>query len=614
MILLPVPKYVKEGNAEFLIRKGCMIVIDERCTQSAFTYAKLLQEEIEMWAGINICIGRGTVRKGDIVLRIEEKLGEQHYTVTIKEDVILLEGGSLDSLGWAVQTLRQIIRQKGGMLNEIFIDDEPDILNRGFFFDVTRGRVLSLDSLKKLVDRMAFYKQNQFQLYIEHTYLFRDLTEVFRDDTPLTAEEILELDKYCYERGIELVPSLATFGHLCKLLRTKSYEKMCELPESNKDIFSFKDRMAHHTVNVSNLDVLPFIKSLIKEYMLLFRSDKFNICADETFDLGKGKSSNLAEEKGIDTLYMDYIMELFEFLIEHGKTPMFWGDVITHYPEKYAKIPKQVICLNWGYSATQEETEARTLYEVGATQYLCPGVCGWNTWVNLLKDSYENIKRMCSYARKYKAVGILNTEWGDYGHINQPIFSIPGMIYGAVCSWNDKFPDYEDLNYQISILEFGDHSGKLLELLGQVNEQAVFSWYNAVSIKEGIEKKIEKSELKSIFGEDMSKVPDCNQRVLELEREMFFISRSMDSLNRGIVECIELSLAAIWIWNEVGFYLYRADKGERLNHGEELAGKLERCLQFFKELWRKVGKEAELARVSEVFFWYADLLRNVDQK
>ena len=55
---------------------------------------------------------------------------------------------------------------------------------------------------------------------------------------------------------------------------------------------------------------------------------------------------------------------------------------------------------------------------------------------------------MCSYARKYKAVGILNTEWGDYGHINQPIFSIPGMIYGAVCSWNDKFPDYEDLNYQ----------------------------------------------------------------------------------------------------------------------------------------------------------------------
>ena len=57
---------MKEGNAEFLIRKGCMIVIDEWCTQAAFTYAKLLQEEIEMWTGINICIGRGTVRKKEI--------------------------------------------------------------------------------------------------------------------------------------------------------------------------------------------------------------------------------------------------------------------------------------------------------------------------------------------------------------------------------------------------------------------------------------------------------------------------------------------------------------------------------------------------------------------
>ena len=54
MILLPVPKHVKEGNAEFLIRKGCMIVIDEWCTQSAFTYAKLLQEEIEMLSLIHI--------------------------------------------------------------------------------------------------------------------------------------------------------------------------------------------------------------------------------------------------------------------------------------------------------------------------------------------------------------------------------------------------------------------------------------------------------------------------------------------------------------------------------------------------------------------------------
>ena len=67
---------------------------------------------------------------------------------------------------------------------------------------------------------MSRYKLNQLQLYVEHTYLFRDFSEMWRDQTPLTAEEIRELDSYCRERHIELVPSLASFGHLCTLLST----------------------------------------------------------------------------------------------------------------------------------------------------------------------------------------------------------------------------------------------------------------------------------------------------------------------------------------------------------------------------------------------------------
>ena len=99
---------------------------------------------------------------------------------------------------------------------------------------MTRGRVQTLDNLKKLVDTLSFYKMNQLQLYVEHTHMFRDLTELWRDDTPMTAEEVLELDQYCYERGVELVPSIATFGHLYKLLKTKTYEHLCELPGSSE--------------------------------------------------------------------------------------------------------------------------------------------------------------------------------------------------------------------------------------------------------------------------------------------------------------------------------------------------------------------------------------------
>ena len=89
--------------------------------------------------------------------------------------------------------------------------------------DVTRGRIPKLSYLKEMADRCSLYKINQMHLYIEHTFLFDGLSETWRDDTPLTAQDILEFDEYCAQRNIELVPSIATFGHLYKVLRTKTY-------------------------------------------------------------------------------------------------------------------------------------------------------------------------------------------------------------------------------------------------------------------------------------------------------------------------------------------------------------------------------------------------------
>lgn len=614
MVLLPVPKKMEEKDGCYMLQLHNMIVIDASCEQGAVIYARMLKEEIRTWAGIELAVGRGTGQTGDILLKTDPTLGRQQYTLAIHADGAVLCAGSLDALGWAVQTMRQIVRQSAGLLPEVIIADEPDQKNRGFYYDVSRGRVLTLESLKWLADTMAFYKLNQLQLYVEHTYLFRGLTEVWRDETPLTAEEILELDQYCYDRGIELVPSLSTFGHLFKLLSTKSFGAFCEMPDLAGEAFSFLDRMNHHTVNVSEPGAISLIKAMILEYMQLFRSDKFNICADETFDLGKGRSKALAEEKGIGSLYMDYILQLFGFLIENGRTPMFWGDIIVKYPELYARIPKQVICLNWGYCATQPDREAKILHEAGAVQYLCPGACGWNTWVNKLNDSYENIRRMCSYARQYEAIGILNTEWGDFGHINQPVFSVPGMIYAAAGSWSQELLSYEEINRRISILQFHDTSGRLLDILGRVDAQTVFSWNQAVCLKEGVQKQMGREGLREIFWqEDWKDGPARNACILELEKELLAASRSMDSSSRQVVECAYVAMEAVRLWNEAGLYLYSLQQGKKPDGGMELAAGLERCLHAYQKLWRETGKEAGLGRITEVFCWYADVLRDMEK-
>lgn len=610
MILLPVPRQVEEKDGALMLGMDTMIVMESGCPQGAYTYAKQLAEEAKVYGGLSLEIGRGNWQEGDILLGMDASLRKQQYTLKITQEGACLRGGSLQALGYAVQTLRQILRQYGGLLPCVEIVDEPDLPDRGFYHDATRGRVQTLDNLKRLADTLCFYKMNQLQLYVEHTHLYRNLTELWRDDTPLTAAEILELDQYCYDRGIELVPSIATFGHLYKLLSSRSCEQLCELPDSTGKAFSFKDRMDHHTVNVSNPDAMALIKDMIQEYMDLFRTDKFNICADETFDLGKGRSAAMAGEKGTGVLYLEYVKGLFDFLIERGKVPMFWGDIISGHPELYEQIPEQVLCLTWGYSENQSDREAKILYEAGARQYLCPGTRGWNTWLNMMWGSYENVRKMCSYARQYKAVGVLNTDWGDFGHINHPLFSIPGLIYGAVFSWGEKVPDYEELSRQISVLEFGDTSGRLVDFWDQVNRQTAFSWHHAVILKEWAIQGVDQEQIRKLYEEeDMSKVPERNGRLEELEVELRRISRSLDTRARGLVQPTHVSIEMVLLWNEVGAQLPHLGEQDRRQQRLALASRLERCLHHYQELWRANSKEGDLGKITDVFCWYADVLR-----
>lgn len=72
---------------------------------------------------------------------------------------------------------------------------------------------------------------------------------------------------------------------------------------------------------------------------------------------------------------------------------------------------------------------------------------------------------MARYGRQYGACGMLVTDWGDFGHVNDPRMAIPGMIIGAQESWNPTNSDEADMLRRISRLEYHDASGELLIFL-----------------------------------------------------------------------------------------------------------------------------------------------------
>lgn len=363
-------------------------------------------------------------------------LAPQEYRLTIAPTGIDIVGGDTAGVRNGVQTLRQIIRQCAPALPQLTIQDKPAYATRGYYLDATRGRVPTLAWLKRWADELCLYKYNQLQLYFEHTFLFDGLSETWRGTSPLKPADIIAFDEYCAERGIELVPSVSTFGHHYMALRTRELRSLGEFPEQADRTYNLIERMRHHTLNVTEPDSLAFSLRLIDSYLQLFRSRKFNICGDETFDLGKGRSRAEAERRGVANLYADYVSALCRHLSDKGYEPMFWGDIAVERPEILGMLPKDVILLNWLYAPLIGDDKVRLVAESGAAQYVCSAVWCWNALLPRLDDAWNNISRLARYGMRYGAVGYLVTDWGDYGHVNDPRMAVAGMAYGAQCAWN----------------------------------------------------------------------------------------------------------------------------------------------------------------------------------
>ncbi|MBS6041093.1 MAG: family 20 glycosylhydrolase [Clostridium baratii] len=613
MYLIPRPKEYKETLEQFIINKKTKIVLANDCTSNELDSALMLKQSIKDESGIILNITKEFKKsygENEIRLTIDNLLEKEEYKLNIKDKYIEIIGSESSGIYYGIQTLIQILKQDGIKLRGVNIEDSPYFKNRGYFADITRGKVPTLETLKKLADKLSFYKVNQMQLYIEHTFAFEDMSEVWRDKDPITAEEILILDEYCKKRHIELIPSLATFGHLYEVLRTKSYEDLCELENSRESEYSYIDRMAHHTLDVSNNKSLELVYNMLNEFIPLFSSNKFNICCDETFDLGKGKSKDISEEIGSGKLYVDFLNKVISYVKNHNKTVLFWGDVILNHKELLKDIPEDTICLNWDYWCKATENNTRTIWESKRKQWVCPGTGGWSHLMNLIENSFENINRMVSYGVKYGADGILNTDWGDYGHINSLSNSVPSIIYGASLSWNPNIEKDFDYEYKaISLLEYGDESLKLVNALKELSECQTVGWSELIWWKERYNDKV-KADFKKL---DPYKIKESYEKAKEIEECLLILSTKLN--NKEAIEEFILSANGIALINDFFLTLLKEDFNKNevatFNTTKDLAKDFEKWLHDYSIKWRENNKESELYRIRDVIIYVCDYLRDI---
>jgi len=176
-----------------------------------------------------------------IVLQVvpDDAANPEAYRLEIGTGGVEVRASSPRGVFYGVATLIQLVTQYGADLPGLVIEDAPDFANRGVMWDISRTKVPTQETLFGLIDLLASFKVNQLQLYTEHTFAYREHKTVWRDASPLTAQDILELDAYCRERFIELVPNQNSFGHMHRWLRHDAYKHLAEDPAGYTDTNRF---------------------------------------------------------------------------------------------------------------------------------------------------------------------------------------------------------------------------------------------------------------------------------------------------------------------------------------------------------------------------------------
>ena len=270
--------------------------------------------------------------------------------------------------------------------------------------DVSRGKVPTMPTVKRIVDIIASLGYDQFQLYTEHAFAYEGHETVWRSCSPMTPGEIRELDAYCASKGVELVPNQNSFGHFGQWLQ---YSKYAHLAQSSE---------LRSALCPTNAESAALVASLYDQLLPCFKSRLFNVGCDEVQGVGQGD-------------YLDFLSKIHSLVAERGHTMMFWADIVLEHPETVARVPKDAIALNWGYDAAYDfEKTTSILRRSGLRFYVCPGTSAWCSLVGQTTNMLINVDKAVAAGMKNGAAGYMMTDWGDGGYVQPWIVSVPGIV------------------------------------------------------------------------------------------------------------------------------------------------------------------------------------------
>lgn len=397
--------------------------------------------------------------------------GDEAYHLAITSDGIRWAWRSPTGRRHAAATLAQLRVQYGDTLPCLVIDDAPVFAKRGVMLDISRDRVPTMAHLYELVDTLASWKMNHLQLYTEHTFAYTGHDDVWRDASPMTAEEIRALDVYGRERGIELAANQNCFGHLSSWFKHSRYAPLAEIaPTGTWDFNGLVTRTGGFSLCPSDPRSLALVDDLLGQLLPNFSSPLVNIGCDETFDLGQGRSRYEVSRRGRAAVYLEFVAKVCAIAKRHGKRPQFWADIALEHPEALSGLPENLIGLAWGYEPDAPFAKwCDQLRTAGREVWVCPGTSCWRSITGRTTERQGNMLAAARDGASHGATGYLVTAWGDLGHRQQWPITLHALAEGAHRAWSGDITYSPDAS---SLHAFRDHTvkiGRWLDAVGNLD-------------------------------------------------------------------------------------------------------------------------------------------------
>jgi hypothetical protein len=353
---------------------------------------------------------------------------------------------------YGVQTFKQLLPLAGAspVLPTGTVRDWPAMRYRGIHDDLSRGPFPTLEFQKHQIRIFASFKANIYSPYFEHTLLYPNEPLAAPPGSALTPAEAAELVAYARQYHVTILPEQEAFGHLHHVLKYEQYADVAETPNG-------------HVLAPGQPGTLPLIKDWFGQIAAEFPSPFIHIGADETWDLGTGRTKNDVSAQGVGPVYVAFLKQIHDELAPLNRRLLFWGDIVWTDPASIPGLPKDMIAVPWRYgNETSYDKYIEPFTKAGMETWVAPGDSNWNQVYPDDRTALWNIQGFVRDGQRLGSTGALNTVWNDDG---EGLFNMDwyGVLFGAVAAWQkgeSAIPAYQDAYGQTF---HGDSTGKIDE-------------------------------------------------------------------------------------------------------------------------------------------------------